>query len=282
MQWSVKFVGVIALAVAVLLSWGASSAMAFQEEEKPAESAPAEGGGSATSDDLQARQQESFLSWTIRSSGVFGAIIGIQSFFLTAMIMMHFLQYRRDNMLPPDFIEQFEQKLNARDYQGAYELAKTDESLLGKVVTSGLSRLNRGYPEALEGMQEVMEDENMALEHKLSYIGMIGSLAPMLGLMGTVQGMISSFRVISTSPTTPKPYELADGISTALFTTIEGLIVAIPAIMAFGYFKNRLGRTMLEVGMIGEGLMSRFANMGKKPAAAGGTAPAAAPAAPQQ
>ncbi len=112
---------------------------------------------------------------------------------------------------------------------------------------------------------------------------MIGSLAPMLGLMGTVQGMISSFRVISTSPVTPKPYELADGISTALFTTIEGLIVAIPAIASFGFFKNRLSRTMLEVGMIAEGLLSRFANVGKKPAAApGGAAPAAAPAAPQQ
>ena len=79
-------------------------------------------------------------------------------------------------------------------------------------------------------MQEVGEEENMKLEHRLSYMALIGTLSPMIGLLGTVQGMISSFSVIANSSATPKPKELAEGISTALFTTMVGLAIAIPAI----------------------------------------------------
>jgi biopolymer transport protein ExbB len=108
----------------------------------------------------------------------------------------------------------------------------------------------------------------------------------MLGLLGTVQGMVASFDVIAKSATSPKPYELADGIATALFTTLEGLIVAIPAIFFFAVFKNRLARYLMESGYIVDNLMSRFQTMGKPsaPAAAArpGGAPATAPAAPQQ
>ena len=135
-------------------------------------------------------------------------------------------------------------------------------------------------------MQEVGDDENMALEHRLSYLALISAVAPMLGLMGTVQGMIASFREIATSPTTPKPSELADGISTALFTTLEGLTVAIPAMVFYAILRNRIARFTLEVGMVSEGLMGRFAQAGKQQAAppkpAGGAAPSGAPAAPQE
>ncbi len=266
----------VAAVVAFVVGWGALSpavptAQAFQDTPAAPAAAPAADG---------LPPQKSFLKWTIDASGPFGAIIGLLSFLMVAMIMMNALQLRRDNIIPSEFIEHFEQKLNAKDYQGAYELAKTDESLVARMLTVGLGRLNRGYSEAIEGMQEVGEDENMTMEHRLSYLGMIGTIAPMLGLMGTVQGMIMSFRVIANSTTTPKPYELAEGISTALVTTIEGLIVAIPAMIAFGIFKNRVARFMLELGIIAEGLMSRFAALGKKTASApGGAAPAAAPAA---
>jgi biopolymer transport protein ExbB len=98
----------------------------------------------------------------------------------------------------------------------------------------------------------------MQMEHRMSWLALIGSLAPMLGLLGTVQGMISSFRVIATSPTQPKPKDLADGISTALFTTLEGLVVAVPAIMAYTLLRNRVASLFSEVSRVTEGLMSRF------------------------
>ena len=86
----------------------------------------------------------------------------------------------------------------------------------------------------------------------------IGTISPMVGLFGTVHGMIKSFNVIATSGSTPKASELAEGISTALFTTLVGLAIAIPAIAAYNILKNRIARLVLEVGILSEGLMSRF------------------------
>jgi biopolymer transport protein ExbB len=134
----------------------------------------------------------------------------------------------------------------------------TDESVLGQVLSAGLAKLSRGYNKALEGMQEVGEEEAMKLEHRLSYMALIGNLAPMVGLLGTVHGMIESFQVIAMGGASPKPADLAAGISTALFTTLIGLIIAIPAIAAYNILRNRVSRLLLEVGVTSENLMSRF------------------------
>ena len=147
-----------------------------------------------------------YLGWMWEALGLFWLLVfSLISFVMVALIMMNILQIRRDNLLPEEFIESFEQKLNAKDFQGAYESARNDESFVGRVLAAGMSRLNRGYQEAVEGMQEVGEDENMALEHRLSYLALIGSVAPMLGLMGTVQGMIASFSKIAQATVSPKP-----------------------------------------------------------------------------
>ena len=209
-------------------------------------------------------QSRSFLSYIVRACGWFwGPAFLLVSFILVALIMMNLLQVRRDVLLPTQFVEEFEQKLNAKDFQGAYEFARADESFVGRVLAAGMGRLSRGYPEAVEGMQEAGEDENMALEHRLSYVALIGTIAPMMGLMGTVQGMISSFDVIAQSTVSPKPSQLADGISTALVTTLIGLVLAIPAMVFYGILKNRIQRLVLEIGMVSEGLMGRFATVGK-------------------
>ncbi len=215
-----------------------------------------------------APSSQSFLSWMVAASGLFGAVLLLLSFLMVAIIMMNVLQVRRENLLPQSFIEAFEGKLQGKDYQGAYETARADDSFVARVLAAGLSKLNRGYGEAVEGMQEVGEEETMEMEHRLSYLALIGSIAPMIGLMGTVYGMIESFRVIANSPTQPKPSQLAEGISTALFTTLEGLTVAIPAMIAYSILKNRMNRYVLEVGMVSEGLMSRFSSVGKSGKAA--------------
>ncbi len=238
-------------------------------EEKPAAAAPPQPG-------------RSYLMWIIVASGPFGACIAVESFVLVALISMNFMAFRRENFLPAALIESFEQKINARDYQGAYETAKANDSYLGKVLTAGMARLSKGQEEAMAGMAEAGDEESMYLEHKMSYLGLIVATAPMLGLLGTVQGMIDSFRVIAESETSPKPKELAEGIMTALVTTMEGLVVAIPAIFAFGLFKNKIGKLQFEVGMVSEGLMGKLFASAKKPAtgAAPASATSAAPANP--
>ncbi len=218
------------------------------------------------------------LSWMIQSSGIFGFVLLLMSFVMVALVVMNALQLRRDMLLPAAFIEEFEQRLGQKDHQGAYDIARGDESFLARVVTAGLGKLTKGYQEAVQGMQEAGDQETMDMEHRLSYLALIGSVAPMVGLMGTVYGMILTFQKIAGSDTSPKPRELAEGISTALFTTLEGLMVAIPAMVGFLILRNRMSKLSNEVGVISEGLMSPLSNLKKT----GGAAPTPAPAAPKQ
>lgn len=242
----------------ILVGWGALAMSLSAPSVAMAQvdgAAPAADGG-----------QTNLLKWAFGALGPGYSIIFLGlSFTLVALLVMNILTARRDNVVPGDLVEGFEGRLNERDYQGAYDLAKGDESFLGQVLSAGLGKLSAGYPQAIEAMQEVGEEESMKLDHRLSYMALIGTLSPMIGLFGTVHGMIKSFGVIANNPTgTPDPRELAKGISTALFTTLIGLLIAIPAIAMYNILKNRVSRLVMEVGILSEELMSRFQNVGKE------------------
>lgn len=216
----------------------------------------------AASEDQPTPERQNYLSWAFGALGVYFWVFLALSFTLVALLVMNLLTASRNTICPAALVEGFENYLNEKRYQEAYELAKTDESFLGQVLSAGLAKLQSGYAQAIEAMQEVGEEENMKLEHRLSYMQLIGTISPMIGLLGTVQGMIRSFHVIASSSGTPKPAKLAEGISQALFTTLIGLLIAIPAIAIYSILKNRIARLVLEVGILSEGLMSRFENVG--------------------
>lgn len=255
------------LALAVwLVVGGAPAALHAQDAATTTSDADAAkaAGSSATTTDDQPKEQ-SLLSFFIEALGtLYMVVFASLSFVLVAFVVMNFLAMRRDSIVPTSLVENFEAMLNEKRYQEAYELAKNDESFLGQVLSAGLAKLQSGYPQAIEAMQEVGEEESMKLEHRLSYVALIGTLAPMIGLFGTVHGMVDSFRVIAAATTQPKPAQLAQGISKALITTLIGLLLAIPAIAIFGILKNRMSRLILEVGILSEGLMSRFSSVGGK------------------
>ena len=186
------------------------------------------------------------------------------SFGLVALLVMCFMQIRRAVLMPPGLSTAFEAHLEAKEYQPAYELAKTDDSYLGHVLAAGMSKLQSGYGPAVEAMQEAEGEQAMKLEHKISYVSLVGALAPMFGLLGTVDGMVEAFMKIATSSIAPKPNELAEGISKALITTLIGLWLAIPAIACFALFKNWLQKLNGDVDGEAMRLMSRFQTMGKK------------------
>jgi biopolymer transport protein ExbB len=207
-------------------------AVAVAQDEGDVVDESAEGGGS----------KESLLVYIAEACGwIFGPVFLLLSFVFVALVVMCFLQIRKTLLLPESLSAQFEQHLEAKEYQPAYELAKNDDSYLGHVLAAGMSKLQAGYGEAMASMEEAQGVEQMKLEHKISYISLIGALAPMLGLLGTVQGMVDSFKKISDNPgVAPKPDQLASGIATALVTTLIGLWIAIPAISFFHLFRNRL------------------------------------------
>ncbi len=221
------------------------------------------GGGGAANvpvvPDTGHKAPSNMLAWTYEALGLgYTVIFFALSITLLTLIVMSLLAARRDNICPPDLVEGVEQQLAEGNRQGAAELVRTDDSFLGQVVSAGLSKLDRGHSVAVEAMQEVGEEETMKMEHNLSYMALIGNISPMIGLFGTVQGMISAFQTIATSGSTPKPGDLAMNISTALFTTLAGLAIAIPAIAVYNILRNRVQRLTLQVGVTSEELIERF------------------------
>jgi biopolymer transport protein ExbB len=259
-------IGSLTAAVVLVVPPAVAQEDVIEDEALPDEAAPpaaVDDVADAAAPTTAAVPRQNYLAWLYGALGPLYSIIFLSlSFALVAVFVMNILVARRDNILPASLIDGFEAQLNAKKYQEAYELAKNDESMLGKVLAAGLARLSSGYPQAIEAMQEVGEEENMRLEHRLSYLALIGTVSPMFGLLGTVHGMVQAFEVIARSSVSPKPSELAEGISTALVTTLIGLWLAIPAIAAFNILRNRIARLVLEVGIVSESLMSRFQNVG--------------------
>jgi biopolymer transport protein ExbB len=236
--------------------FGDAAAVEAVEEAQPADAAA---DAAANADGNAGKAPPNLLKWVYDSLGLgYLAIFLAISITLVSLFVMNVLAARRDTLCPQELVDSFEEKLNEKEFQAAYDMARTDESVLGQVLSAGLAKLSRGYNKALEGMQEVGEEESMKLEHRLSYMALIGNISPMIGLFGTVHGMIASFQVIALGGATPNPTELAGGISTALFTTLVGLAIAIPAIAAYNVLRNRVSRLLLEVGVTSENLMSRF------------------------
>jgi len=251
---AVRLLGMLGLVALVLVVATCFTSGIVMAQDDFADETEASGGGS------------NLLVYIAKACGwVFGPVFLLLSFILVALLVMCFLQIRKAILLPPTLSEQFEQHLEAKEYQPAYELAKNDDSYLGHVLAAGMGKLQAGYPAAVAAMEEAQGEEQMKLEHKISYVSLIGALAPMLGLLGTVTGMVSSFKKIADNPgVAPKPDQLADGISTALVTTLIGLWIAIPAILFFQMFRNWLEEINSEATEESTRLMGRFQAMGKK------------------
>jgi biopolymer transport protein ExbB len=107
-------------------------------------------------------------------------------------------------------------------------------------------------------MDDAGEEEAIKLQQKIGYLSLIGNIAPMMGLFGTVTGMIAAFQTIEAMGSAVTPSDLAGGISQALVTTFLGLFVAIPTMIAYFFFRNKVIRTTLEIGAIADDLVERF------------------------
>lgn len=237
-------------------------------EAPPAAEPPAAAPAAAASPNAPAPPpaRENLLLWIYKAEGIFFFPQLIMSIILVAMIVLYAMQVGSKEFQPRELIEGLENQTREKKFQEAYDLAKNDGSLVGRLVTAGVVRLQTSggqYPQALEAMQEIGEDEGMKFDHRLSYLAMLANIATMVGLLGTVWGMVAAFMVIAQSDTSPKPSELAQGVSQALVTTVWGLLQAIPAIVAHTVLKNRISRMMLETGIAAERFVGRFTALNK-------------------
>lgn len=196
----------------------------------------AEGGGEAA-----APAKQSTLMWLIHTSGLIGAFLFLISIYFVAKVTQLFMELREQNLAPPEFLAQCDELLAKRDYATLYNTAKAEDSELGQMIASGLGGMSSGLSDAREAVERVGEVITVDLEQKISMLAVIGSLGPMIGLLGTLKGMIASFSVIATSGGQQiKADEVAGGISEALVLTFEGVALSVPAIYFFSLFKNRV------------------------------------------
>ena len=212
-----------------------------------------------------AEATESLLHWLGRTLGLRYCVVFLfLTINLAALFVMNTLAVRRDNVVPPALIRTVDSHLSDNRYQDACAMIKVDPSLLGQVLAAGVAQLPSGYDAAVAVMQEVGEHETMKMQQRLGYVALIAQLAPMFGLLGTVDGMVMAFDVIARRDVTPRPSELAVGIGTALVATIVGLWIAIPAIAFYHIVRNRMNRLISEVGILSENLMKRLAAASKR------------------
>lgn len=207
----------------------------------------------------QVDARESFLVWMARASGPIGLIIAAMSFYLVALIVWMALNYRTVAVVPRGLVREVQDLLDQKKYSESYHRLAADSSLLARVLAAGVRKLPAGLPHAQRAMELANEDATMEMEHRTTYLATVGTLGPMIGLVGTVYGMIMAFRVIALEGSSPQASQLAAGISTALFATLEGIAISIPAIYFYSMFRNRIARLSLEVAMAAEPLLEQFA-----------------------
>ena len=194
----------------------------------------------------QADASEKGATWweTIQSGGVVGYIIIGLSVVALALVIMHLVQIRRGALIPPVHLERIDELLARGQVSAAVEycLDPDNDSYLTRILASGLTRFQKsafGAFEIKNAIEEAGEDQTARLYRSTDALGVIGSIAPLLGLLGTVLGMVAAFDTLSRSAT-PNHEALASNISLALVTTLMGLILAIPCIALYRYFGNRI------------------------------------------
>jgi biopolymer transport protein ExbB len=190
---------------------------------------------------------------------------------LVALIVLLAMDLRMASSIPPGFVEEFAETVNRRKFKEAYELAKEDGSFLGRALTTGMGRLQYGIEDAREATFNMVDSIRAAKEQLITYLATIGTLGPMIGLVGTVAGMIMAFMELGRGGT-PSPARLADGISHALVVTLIGVSLSVPAIFCHAFFRNRLIRISMDASNIADDLLTQMYHNSKKPAPAPTTA----------
>ena len=224
--------------------------------------------------------REPIFNWMIRASGPIGLVIALMSFYLIALVVWMALNYRAPVAVPPELVHEVQGLLDQSKFNEAYQRLLEDGSFLSRVLAAGVRKLPAGLAQAQRAMELANEDATMQMEHRTTYLATVGTLGPMIGLVGTVYGMIKSFQVIATAGSSPQASQLAEGISTALFATLEGIALSIPAIYFYALFRNRIARLSLEVGMIAEPLLEQLRRACGRHTGSSGTGPVASPSHP--
>ncbi|MHC4217449.1 MAG: MotA/TolQ/ExbB proton channel family protein [Planctomycetota bacterium] len=168
------------------------------------------------------------------------------------------LTNQRKSILPQTVIDEAKRLLAAGDYRRVLELTERDPSFFGQVLHAALGEATHGFVAVIRSLEQTADELATQRLRRIEYLNVLGQVSPMIGLFGTVYGMILAFQSIVVAGGNADPVLLAGGISTALTTTFWGLVVAIPALAGYGVIRNKIDELTTEATLTAEELVNQF------------------------
>ena len=169
------------------------------------------------------------------------------SFVALAIVIDRLLFLRRASINTREFMETMRQVLRQKRIQEAIQICDETDAPIARLMKAGVLKHNRSKDEMREAIQDAGNLEMPHLERRLSALATCANVAPLLGLLGTVTGMIKAFAQIQNKRGLVNPSDLAEGIGNALITTAAGLVVAIPALVIYNYLVTRVDNLVVEM-----------------------------------
>ncbi len=213
-------------------------------------------------------ETSSFFSAFFWSSDLLGLgiiwLLILCSFVSFGLTLLFVMRYRRDNLMPATVQTNLQQLLAGKRYREAITLANQDPSYLGRITSAALNEASNGYGAMERALEESSDAEATRILRPIEILNVMGNIAPMVGLFGTVYGMIVAFQQLVDAGGSPDPVDLAAGISTALVTTFWGLVVAIPALAAYAVVRNKIDALTAEAMVAAEQIIKPFRPARKK------------------
>jgi biopolymer transport protein ExbB len=165
---------------------------------------------------------------------------------------------RRRTIVPQGVLEEVTRLIRGGKFREVLDLTSVDRSFYSQVLHAGLSEASHGFSAVLRALEQSSEEMTTGRLRRVEYLNVLGQVSPMIGLFGTVYGMILAFQAIVLTGGNADPILLAGGISTALVTTFWGLIVAIPALAAYAIIRNRIDEFTTEATLHAEEMLNQF------------------------
>ena len=194
------------------------------------------------------------------SGGIVGISIMISLILLSMLtaylVFEQMMTLRKKEIIPDGLAEQVRQLIAAGKIKEAEQLCRAQPSPFSYILVNGLAEADLGWAGAEKALEDAIAEQAARLYRKIEYLSVIGNIAPMIGLLGTVTGMIFAFREVAVSQGTAGAADLAEGIYSALVTTVAGLLIAIPALGAFAVFRNRIDQIIAESAFLAQQIFS--------------------------
>lgn len=183
--------------------------------------------------------------WQIALSGGFVMIpLAALSVLAVMLVLVYLVTLRRGAVATSRYMQTAEALIRKKDYLGLLAISNRQNEAVARIVQRTLDFLTKNPRATLAEAREIAQAEGTrlagALNQQITYLADIGTIAPMLGLFGTVLGMIKSFTAVASDIAASRPMLLAQGVSEALVTTAAGLLVGIPAMAAYSFFRGRV------------------------------------------